>query len=122
MPSAGTAVRVASGAMGAAVFRMSDAIEFTCRDHLGRRVDLSFRVSFAAMPERVAEAEGQARANLPVAMTRAMAVCDGVDFADDDCLVDCEHKLMGCVGEAMFGTNAPAGQVTRIAWSRVLFR
>ncbi|MFO1077201.1 MAG: hypothetical protein U1E73_05690 [Planctomycetota bacterium] len=102
---------------------MTDMLAFSCNNAAGRHMELGIMVAYAVTPEQRGAAQLLVHENKPNATLQAQAVCDGVDFTDEDCLVDCEHKLMGRLGPALFGDGlAPAAQITRIVWARVLYR
>ncbi|MCR9247704.1 MAG: hypothetical protein NXI31_21975 [bacterium] len=112
--------RMSTGAMRA--FAKSDSIEHDWRMANGRRMSVSFRLSFSGVENDMQFASDSVRDNWASAIEYACKVCEATDLTDEKCRATFDGLMCRQLTQILFPQQAGQGQVERVVWDRLYWQ
>ncbi|MCA8973721.1 MAG: hypothetical protein KDC98_03320 [Planctomycetes bacterium] len=108
-------------APGDLVFARTDSVDHSWIGSRGRRMCVSFQLSYS-MPAGFEETANAALAsNWDRACERARNICERADLTTEQGQMSCEEELCGELDRVLFAGDgaAPRGHIERVIWKRV---
>lgn len=125
-PMAGQEFEGATGGASATdpmrAFSKSDSIEHDWRMPNGRRMSVSFRLSFSGVENDMQFASDSVRDNWASAVEYAYKVCEATDLTDEESRATFDEMMCRQLTQILFPQQAGQGQVERVVWDRLYWQ